>query len=154
MKEWMYYNTALRFGTRWKSPWHNCRFALGHTASGTDYIGACMGPKIGLDAMENWKILCLLPGIKPRFSGCPTRSYTDCNVRKNLVKIGSHCLIIRARDKLIHLRAIECSSAKKLLRRTSCKVKDILLKIRILVSVLCWRLPVVLQKYIPKAVHW
>jgi hypothetical protein len=44
------------------------RFIPGERAPGIDWIGGWVGPKLGLDAVEERKIFC---------SACPARRYTD-----------------------------------------------------------------------------
>jgi hypothetical protein len=49
----------------------------GRFTPGTDWIGAWVSPRAGLDAVWKSKTSLTLPGIEPQFLGCPVRSYTD-----------------------------------------------------------------------------
>jgi hypothetical protein len=49
------------------------RFTPGERASGTHWIGGCVGPRAGLDDVEKKKFLTLL-GLEPQLLGRPVRS--------------------------------------------------------------------------------
>jgi hypothetical protein len=56
------------------------RFTSGERAPGTHCIGDWVGPRAGLDTVENRKFLAL-PGLQLRPLGCPARSQAPYRLR-------------------------------------------------------------------------
>jgi hypothetical protein len=68
MGEWRYSSKILVLGIRWE--WCAslpCRFTPGERVRATHWIGGWVGLRIGLNAIEERKILAL-PGIESRLS--------------------------------------------------------------------------------------
>jgi hypothetical protein len=56
-----------------RSDWRPCHFSPGERAPGTYWIRGWVGPRAGLDEVENRKFLAL-PGLELRPLGRPARS--------------------------------------------------------------------------------
>jgi hypothetical protein len=79
MGEWRYSSIILDLGSRWRRvvSFTPCRFTPGERAPGIHWIGGWVGPRAGLDAVENGRILYYTTGNRTRAVHLGARRYTD-----------------------------------------------------------------------------
>jgi hypothetical protein len=60
MDEWRYSSIILNLSTRWRRVFSftPCRVTPEETTLGTDFIGGCMSPRVGLDDIKKRKTPC------------------------------------------------------------------------------------------------
>jgi hypothetical protein len=100
--------TLALVGGEWSAS-YPCRFTPGERTPGTHWIGGWMGPRDGLDNVENRKFLTFL-GLELRLFGRPDRSQSlyrlsypgsisECSISKFLVVREDHCQCTECPDE-------------------------------------------------------